>query len=152
MEHTAYACAPPTLLGSGFAVTTGPVAGNGDLAVVTADLPDGVRLHIAKADLWKALEDDEDGSILAERELVFSGLMAMIDPPREEVKAAVAECKRAGIRTVMITGDHPAAAGAIALTPHEARCARRQVAPRTLCIACANRAWAHHRGTRARSS
>jgi len=49
-----------------------------------------------------------------EKDLAFLGLMAMIDPPREEVKAAVAECKQAGIRTVMITGDHKNTAVAIA--------------------------------------
>ena len=65
---------------------------------------------------YRPLEDlpDEPSPATVERDLVFSGLMAMIDPPREEVKAAVAECKRAGIRTVMITGDHKNTAVAIA--------------------------------------
>ena len=50
----------------------------------------------------------------AEREMVFAGLMGMRDLPREEVKVAIATCKSAGIRTVMITGDHKTTAFAIA--------------------------------------
>ncbi|MGE5674819.1 MAG: cation-translocating P-type ATPase [Mycobacterium leprae] len=53
-------------------------------------------------------------SALWERDLVFLGLVGMIDPPRPEVKRAVQEATRAGIRTVMITGDHPATALAVA--------------------------------------
>jgi Ca2+-transporting ATPase len=51
---------------------------------------------------------------LAEERLIFIGLQAMMDPPREEVKDAIAQCKEAGIKVVMITGDHPDTASAIA--------------------------------------
>jgi Ca2+-transporting ATPase len=50
----------------------------------------------------------------AEKEMVFVGLAGMIDPPREEVKTAIATCKRAGIKTVMITGDHQLTGCAVA--------------------------------------
>ncbi|HEX2394340.1 MAG TPA: calcium-transporting P-type ATPase, PMR1-type [Bacteroidales bacterium] len=49
-----------------------------------------------------------------ERELTFLGLVAMIDPPRPEVKIAMKDCRTAGIRSVMITGDHKNTAVAIA--------------------------------------
>lgn len=49
-----------------------------------------------------------------EKDLIFLGLIAMMDPPREEAAAAVADCIRSGIKPVMITGDHKVTAGAIA--------------------------------------
>jgi Ca2+-transporting ATPase len=50
----------------------------------------------------------------AERNMTFLGLVGMIDPPRPEAQSAVAQCNRAGIRVIMITGDHPLTAQAIA--------------------------------------
>jgi Ca2+-transporting ATPase len=50
----------------------------------------------------------------AERDMTFLGLVGMIDPPRPEAKAGVQTCAQAGIKTVMITGDHPVTAQAVA--------------------------------------
>ena len=63
---------------------------------------------------YKVVSDEEELTLDDEYDLIFTGLIAMMDPPREESKAAVAECKRAGIRPIMITGDHKVTAAAIA--------------------------------------
>lgn len=63
---------------------------------------------------YREVQDDHILTAEDESHLVFLGLIAMMDPPREESKAAVAECIKAGIRPVMITGDHKITAAAIA--------------------------------------
>ncbi|HOK79774.1 MAG TPA: calcium-translocating P-type ATPase, SERCA-type [bacterium] len=64
---------------------------------------------------YKNIEPDSNISEqTAETDIVFTGLFAMIDPPREEAKFAIEKCKKAGIKVKMITGDHRSSAIAIA--------------------------------------
>lgn len=63
---------------------------------------------------WDAIPSEITSEIV-ENDLTFIGLIGMIDPPRQEVKAAIAEAKTGGIRTIMITGDHVETARAIAI-------------------------------------
>ena len=69
-------------------------------------------LAMAYKELDHEPTDEEMKNI--ENDLIFVGMVGMIDPPREEVKLAVEKCKTAGIKTVMITGDHKITAVAIA--------------------------------------
>lgn len=70
----------------------------------------GMAYRIFPKGTWEALPHNES----VERDLVFAGLVGMIDPPREEAKQAVARARDAGIRPIMITGDHPRTAEVIA--------------------------------------
>ena len=73
-----------------------------------ADVP-GVRINAAGH-----VADIADQSDVLESDLIWVGMVGIIDPPRTEVRDSVAEAHRAGIRTVMITGDHPLTAARIA--------------------------------------
>ncbi|MBI5232389.1 MAG: cation-transporting P-type ATPase [Coriobacteriales bacterium] len=74
---------------------------------------DGLRV-LAMA--YRPIQDDEDeySPLVTEKDLVFVGLMAMMDPPRDEVREAVHQCHTAGIRIIMITGDYGLTAESIA--------------------------------------
>ncbi len=78
---------------------------------------DGLRVLAFACRRWAKLPDglpDVAPHVAVETDLVFLGFAGLIDPPRSEVKDAVAQCRSAGIMPVMITGDHPATARAIA--------------------------------------
>jgi Ca2+-transporting ATPase len=84
------------------------------LAEAHAMAGEGLRvLAMAYRDVGPGADRDE---LISEhpKELTFLGLQGMMDPPREEAREAVAQCRRAGIRAVMITGDHASTAQAIA--------------------------------------
>ena len=74
---------------------------------------DGLRTLALAMRRWDVLPDDISPEI-AENNLIFLGVAGLLDPPREEAKEAVSVCKTAGIKPVMITGDHPLTAKTIA--------------------------------------
>jgi len=83
------------------------------LQTAEAMASDGLRVLAFAYRKWPALPDNVPPEHL-EKDLVFLGFAGLIDPPRSEAKEAVSLCKSAGITPVMITGDHPATARAIA--------------------------------------
>ena len=90
-----------------------PITGEDKAAILKANAEYSGRGLRVLAFGYKTMEEN---SIYEkdEEHLVFLGMCSMIDPPREESKAAVADCKKAGIRPIMITGDHAVTASAIA--------------------------------------
>lgn len=82
------------------------------IAKINQDLSENGLRILAFA--YKEIDDFDSISEESEYDFTFLGLISMMDPPREESKAAVAECLSAGIRPIMITGDHKITAAAIA--------------------------------------
>jgi len=97
------------------------LSGNGPIVLTPSTIleqadrmaADGIRVLAVAYRIWPDVPADLSPEIV-ERGLTFLGLAGLMDPPREEAGEAVALCKSAGIRPVMITGDHPATARAIA--------------------------------------
>jgi len=93
-----------------------PLADEGRAAILAANNELARQALRVLAVAYRSLDPSATSFSPAEVEthLVFAGLVAMMDPPRDEARSAVAQCKQAGIATVMITGDHRDTAVAIA--------------------------------------
>lgn len=106
--------APETILDS----CSRQLTGQGEVALVTAqrDAILAAVQEMAGEALRVLAVARKAGATLgdAEHDMTFLGLLGMIDPPRPEAKAAIERCEHAGIRVVMITGDHPLTAQAVA--------------------------------------
>ncbi len=113
--HVAYAKgAPEIILGS----CSRQLTSRGDVALEDRDreaILEAVRRMADDALRVLAIAKKEHATLDdAEQDMTFLGLVGMIDPPRTEARSAVERCHRAGIRVVMITGDHPSTARAVA--------------------------------------
>ena len=84
------------------------------LAVAERMAAEGLRVLAVAQRFWPQLPDQETETGEVETQLLFLGLTGLMDPPRREARHAVELCQSAGITPVMITGDHPATARAIA--------------------------------------
>jgi P-type Ca2+ transporter type 2C len=97
------------------ATSSGTTAVDADQLISVSDhmAADGLRVLAIARRRWSVLPEDITSEVV-ERDLVLLGFVGLMDPPREEARQAVDQCKAAGIVPVMITGDHPLTAKAIA--------------------------------------
>ena len=91
---------------------------NGSIKIITSEIKENIVEKISEmasnalrtiAFAYKTKDENDD-----EENLIFTGLVGIIDPPKKSVKKAIKECQNAGIKVVMITGDHEKTAKAIA--------------------------------------